>query len=52
MDRPSFLLFVRIALPERGPEAYVGGAREVGGQISQKPLAVPVFIVQNGRAWS
>ena len=36
MDRPSFLFFVRAVLPERPPEASLGGAPEVGGQVLTK----------------
>jgi len=53
MDRPSFLLFVRAVLPESPPpEARLGGLPRLVVRCSQKPLAVPAFTVQNGRAWS
>jgi hypothetical protein len=49
VDRPSFLLFVRVVLPESGQEGQSG--RSPGDWV-QKPLAVRTFIVQNGPAWS
>src|ERR1039458_6785246 len=41
MDRPSFLFFVRAVLPERPPEASLGGAPEVGGQMLTKTSCGP-----------
>src|SRR6266704_2245677 len=51
LDGPSFLLFVRLVLPESAQEASSG--RDPGGlaQSCTKPLAVRTFIVQNGPAW-
>src|ERR1035438_2698520 len=52
MDRPSFLLFVRAVLPVEAPEAPSGGLLRLVARFSQKPLAVPDSIVQNGGASS
>lgn len=49
MDRPNFFFFVRAVLPESPPKPGPGRAREVGGRVSQKALAVPGLNVQNGR---
>ena|ERR1035441_1874502 len=40
MDRAPFFLFVRIVLPGRAP-TLLWAAPEVGGHVSQKPLAGP-----------
>ena len=48
MDRPSFLFFVRAVLPDRVPKPRLDGLSRLGGQVSQRPLAVPAFTVQNG----
>ena len=52
MDRPSFLFFVRAVLLEGALETPSGVASRFWRSGLQKPLAVPVLIVQNSRAWS
>jgi len=52
MDRRSFLLFVLAVLLVKAPEAPSGGLPRLVARISQKPLAVPAFTVQNGGASS
>jgi|ERR1035438_111118 hypothetical protein len=51
-DRPSFFYSFESVLPERALKPASGGLPKWGWPVSQKLLAVPVFIVQNGRAWS
>jgi hypothetical protein len=46
MDTASFFFSFESDLPGT-LRLLSGGAPEVGGQVSQKTLAVPVFIVQN-----
>lgn len=48
MDRPSFLFLVRAVLPEGVLKPRLDGIARLGGQVSQRPLAVPAFTVQNG----
>ena len=48
---PHFF-FVGAVLPERASEARPGGLPRLVVKLSQKPLAVPAFTVQNGRAKS
>ena len=52
MDPTAFFFSFETVLPERTLEAASGGIPEWGGQASQRPLAVPGVIVQNGRAQS
>jgi hypothetical protein len=52
MDRSSFPFFVGAVLTRESPKAPSGRAPEVGGQVLTKPLALPAFTVQNGRAKS
>ena len=52
MDWDAFFFSFETVLPERTLEAASGGIPEWGGQASQRPLAVPGVIVQNGRAQS
>ena len=49
MDRPHFFFFVEAVLPESPRKRGAGRARDIGGRVAQKALAVPAFTVQNGR---
>ena len=49
----GLMLLQGLRLPEEGPpKACLGGSRGWWSGSHKKPLAVPAFTVQNGRAWS
>jgi hypothetical protein len=50
MDWPSFLLFVRTVLPGRAPKLRLDWLQRLVVRSYEKPVAVPAFTVQNGRA--
>ena len=52
MSTHSFFFSFESALPERDPRPASGGLTSLGRPGLKKSLEVPVFIVQNGRAWS
>ena len=52
MDRLHFFFSFELSYLKSASESASGGAPEVCDQMQEKPLAVPTFIVQNGRAWS
>jgi hypothetical protein len=52
MNRLPFFFSFELPYQRVPPKRRLGGVPEVGDQLLPKPLAVPAFIVQNGRALS
>ena len=52
MDRSSFLFSLELSYQREPPKPRPGGLPRLVVKLSQKPLAVPAFTVQNGRAKS
>ena len=52
MDRPHFFFLFELSYQREPAEGPSGRLPRLVVRFSQKPLAVPAFTVQNGRAWS
>lgn len=52
MDRSSFPFSLELSYQREPPKPRPGGLPRLVVKLSQKPLAVPAFTVQNGRAKS
>lgn len=52
VDRLHFFFSFELSHLRVPKKPRLGGALEIGNQLSQKPLAVSTFIVQNGPSWS